>query len=253
MAGKSKHAKAHSRMTKAELIEELGSLTRRLEAAEGLGEAASSPDGAPGMNMARLHEILESSPIGATIVRDDGSFEFINSRMAEIVGMSKAQLMNVKARDLYYDPSERDAIRDRLKKEDRLRNIEVRMKRPNGEPFWILLSFEKVQDEKHRRFFGWVYDITEFKQAEEELQRNETLLNTVFDTAAVGMVMHAADGSTRVRVNDAFCDFVGYSRKYLLNQPYDKLTHPLDLDESIEFRRQLMTGEIDHFQLEKRY
>ena len=31
---------------------------------------------------ARLHEILESSPVGASIVGGDGQIEFANSRMA---------------------------------------------------------------------------------------------------------------------------------------------------------------------------
>ncbi len=48
----------------------------------------------------RLDAILESSPIGATVVNADGSFEFVNSGMADMLGLSKQEFLALKARDL---------------------------------------------------------------------------------------------------------------------------------------------------------
>jgi PAS domain S-box-containing protein len=118
----------------------------------------------------RLYDILEASPIGATIVRDDGTFEFANSRMAEMVGLTKQQFLAAHARDFYVDPEERDRIGRRLRKEGRLRDVQALMKDSSGRPFWILLSFEKADENHGTRYFGWVYDITEQKQAEQELR-----------------------------------------------------------------------------------
>jgi PAS domain S-box-containing protein len=87
----------------------------------------------------------------------------------------------------------------------------------------------------------------------EELRRKDAVLRSVFDNAAVGMVLHAADGSTRERVNDAFCDLVGYSRADLLGNPYEALTHPDDLLQSLEQRRRLADGEVEVITMEKRY
>ena len=87
----------------------------------------------------------------------------------------------------------------------------------------------------------------------DELRRKDAVLRSVFDNAAVGMVLHAADGSTRVRVNDAFCDLVGYSQADLLDNPYEVLTHPDDLLHSLELRRRLADGEVEVISMEKRY
>jgi len=84
-------------------------------------------------------------------------------------------------------------------------------------------------------------------------RRNELMLRSVFDDAAVGMVLHAPDGSTRERVNDAFCRLVGYSRRELLDNPYEVLTHPDDLPRSLELRRMLAEGEVNSIAMEKRY
>jgi len=116
----------------------------------------------------RLQSILESSPIGATIVNADGTFEFVNSRMARMVGLTKEQFLASKARDLYLNPTERDRVSERLMKEGRLRDVELQMKKSDGTPLWILLSFEPTGPEDKGRFFGWVYDISRRKKAEQE-------------------------------------------------------------------------------------
>ncbi|HBC09157.1 MAG TPA: hypothetical protein DC046_16480 [Rhodospirillaceae bacterium] len=87
----------------------------------------------------------------------------------------------------------------------------------------------------------------------EELRRKDAVLRSVFDNAAVGMVLHAADGSTRERVNDAFCNLVGYSQADLLDNPYEALTHPDDLLRSLELRRRLADDEVEVISMEKRY
>lgn len=103
------------------------------------------------------------------------------------------------------------------------------------------------------RITGSVQDITRRYIAEQRQKNSETLLNNMIDTATVGIVLQKPDGSKRIRVNQAFCDMVGYSEEQLLDEPYDKLTHPNDLEISLERRRQLVAGEIEHFQTEKRY
>ena len=84
-------------------------------------------------------------------------------------------------------------------------------------------------------------------------KHNEAILHSVFDDAAVGMVLHAPDGSKRERVNDAFCRLVGHTREDLLTSPYAALTHPDDLAESLELRGRLARGEVDTIAMEKRY
>ncbi len=103
------------------------------------------------------------------------------------------------------------------------------------------------------RVVGSVHDVTTQIDDKIRLQRNEALLNSVYDTAGIGVVLHANNGSTRIRVNPAFCKMVGHSEEYLLSERYEDLTYPDDLQRSLELRHQLTEGRIDHFNTVKRY
>ena len=85
------------------------------------------------------------------------------------------------------------------------------------------------------------------------LPQSLELLESVFDTVPLGIVVYSEDGNIRTHVNQSFCDFVGYSRQEVLNETYGILTVDDDLDESLESRRKLRSGEIDRYVLEKRY
>jgi PAS domain S-box-containing protein len=98
--------------------------------------------------------------------------------MAAMVGLSKEEFLSSHARDLYLNPQERDQVSERLAKEGRLRDVEIQMKRTDGTPFWILLSFEPMGSEDRQQFFGWVYDITDRKKAEQEIRSAKELAET---------------------------------------------------------------------------
>ena len=121
----------------------------------------------------------------------------------------------------------------------------------------IVRAFSRVERDQNSdrvtRIIGSVQDVTRHLDDQLKLRRNEALLSSVYDNAGIGVVLHADDGSTRIRVNPAFCRMVGYPQEHLLKERYSKLTHPDDLDESLKLRAQLFSGEIDSFQTEKRY
>jgi len=121
----------------------------------------------------------------------------------------------------------------------------------------VIRAFSKaVRNKKENRVVrvvGTVQDITGQIEDHKRALQTQALMNSVYDSAPIGVVLHDRDGSTRVRVNRAFCQMVGHTREHLLNEPYSRLTHPDDLAESLELRRRMFDGEIDHFETEKRY
>jgi len=86
-----------------------------------------------------------------------------------------------------------------------------------------------------------------------EKKQNDAILTSIFEDATIGIVLHAPDGNTRVRVNDSFCDLVGFTREQLLHASYDKLTHPNDLESSLALRKELYEGHRETISFEKRY
>ena len=78
------------------------------------------------------------------------------------------------------------------------------------------------------------------------------LLASVFDNAPIGMAIGDLDGRF-TRVNRSFCELLGYSEGELLQRGFTDITHPDDVQLSIDWGQRLMAGEARSFQLEKRY
>ncbi|MCA1731038.1 MAG: PAS domain S-box protein, partial [Actinobacteria bacterium] len=95
-------------------------------------------------------------------------------------------------------------------------------------------------------------DITENKLAEQALRESEERFRATFEQAAVGVSHVALDGSW-IRVNQKFCDIVGYPREELLDLTFQNITHPDDLDRDVGYLRRMLDGETDTYSTEKRY
>ncbi|WP_395058755.1 PAS domain S-box protein [Polaromonas sp.] len=81
---------------------------------------------------------------------------------------------------------------------------------------------------------------------------SEQQFTSAFENAAIGMAVLGTD-SRRLRVNQAFCDMVGYSQAELMAPDGPDLTHPEDAAEDVLQRGRALAGEITTYQREKRY
>jgi PAS domain S-box-containing protein len=77
-------------------------------------------------------------------------------------------------------------------------------------------------------------------------------LSSAFDNALIGMTLIAPDNRF-LRVNRAFCEFVGYSSQEVLERTLVDLVHPQDLEEDRRERALLLAGQKDSYRREKRY
>jgi diguanylate cyclase (GGDEF)-like protein/PAS domain S-box-containing protein len=85
----------------------------------------------------------------------------------------------------------------------------------------------------------------------QRLRESEASLRATFQQAAVGVVQIGVVGGLR-RVNQRFCDIVGYDEAELLSQDVGVLTHPDDYPMVLDARRQLLAGR-DSISFEQRY
>lgn len=81
------------------------------------------------------------------------------------------------------------------------------------------------------------------------------LFNTVFEQEAMGMALRAIDprDSRWLRVNQKFCDMLGYTREELLQLTSVDISLPDERDLSTEYNKQLLRGELSSYSREKRY
>src|SRR4028118_205501 len=94
-------------------------------------------------------------------------------------------------------------------------------------------------------------DITKRKRVEAALRESEERFRATFEQAAVG-ITHASINAKFIRVNQKFCDIVGYTREELLERTFYELTHPDDININDEYVRSLLAGEIETYSQEKR-
>jgi|GEM_PF-2376406 PAS domain S-box-containing protein len=95
-------------------------------------------------------------------------------------------------------------------------------------------------------------DISHLKQVEEQLREKEERFRSMFEHAAVGMEQVAPDG-VFVMVNPALCLMLEYSNDELVGKNCKEVIHPDDLKRQDELLMSLYAGEVDSYQMEKRY
>lgn len=92
----------------------------------------------------------------------------------------------------------------------------------------------------------------EREKADEALKEAEERFRATFNQAAVGIAQVAIDGRFS-RINQKFCDIVGYTCDELIKRTFQSITHPDDLGVGLNRYNQLLKGNIDTYSLEKRY
>jgi PAS domain S-box-containing protein len=95
-------------------------------------------------------------------------------------------------------------------------------------------------------------DITELKKQEEALQENQTLFQTIFELAPLGMAIATLQGKFTYS-NRALEQLLGYSQEELLNLSLLDLIHPGDKTHLWKEFQQLILGEKTHCNQLHRY
>lgn len=81
---------------------------------------------------------------------------------------------------------------------------------------------------------------------------NESLFIQAFKYAPIGMVLVAMNGRF-LKANPAICSILGYSELELSTLTFQEITHPEDLVLDLQLMTELLTGERESYQMEKRY
>lgn len=93
---------------------------------------------------------------------------------------------------------------------------------------------------------------TEREQRVGAVRASEALFQATFNSASIGFALCDLKGRY-LMVNSAFCAMLGFSEQEMLARTFHDVSHPEDLQRDVTENRQLVAGEIQTNQYEKRY
>lgn len=196
------------------------------------------------------HDAIVITDADANIIR-------VNKAFTEITGYSPAEVLGKNPRMMSsgrHDQAFFAAMWQQLLR-DGSWSGEIWDRRKDGQvyPRWMTISAVRNEQHEITQYVGIFSDISAYKQAEEAiLQESEERFRGTLEQAAVGILHVALDGSFQ-RINDKFCEIVGYPHKELIRLGFREITFPADLGKDAGFMQQMLAGEISTFAIEKRY
>ncbi|WP_353572001.1 two-component regulator propeller domain-containing protein [Candidatus Albibeggiatoa sp. nov. BB20] len=132
--------------------------------------------------------------------------------------------------------------------------VTFRMKHLNGHYIWILGRGIGVRDSngEFTRLVGTHMDLTQQKHIEQALRKSKEHFRTIFNNAAVGISIIDSEGNY-VQANSKWADMLDDDLVSVLQRTEQDVTCPQDQEMSQAQFSALIRGEVDFYQLEKRY
>ena len=119
----------------------------------------------------RYHNLFESSRDPIYITAEDGRFIDANQALVDLFGYTKAEIMTMRAGDLYERPEDREAFRAAIQERGFVASYPVTLLKKNGEVARCLLttSHETLAGTNETVYQGIIRDVTELLRQQEKL------------------------------------------------------------------------------------
>ncbi len=206
-----------------------------------------------------FRNLFQNASIGIFHSLPEGKFLRVNPALSQMLGYASPEEMistvtNI-GTQIYVDSKNRSDLLAATMEKAGWVYAENRYRRKDGTILTANLSVRKVNNSDGTVAYleGFVEDITDRKQTEEALQENEKISRTLIENAAVGIAQVEAGTGRFLAVNPMLCQMVGRTEKEMLATTFMAITHPDDANLHQSLSKRMYDGEIDHYNLEKRY
>jgi PAS domain S-box-containing protein len=157
-------------------------ITERKQAEEALGKSE-----------AKYYSIFDNAVEGIFQTTPEGRYVSVNPALARMFGYGSPENMMSSVvdigRQLYVNPEQRKEHLRLLNEKEVVENYEAQMYRKDRSIFWVSINTRLVRDDSGnpRCYEGFVVDITERKQAEEERQLDQGRLKSIMNSIPDGV------------------------------------------------------------------
>ena len=195
----------------------------------------------------KFRTIAEKSMVGIYMVQN-GKFTYVNPRFAHIFGYEPAELSNTVPLETIIHEDYREIttehVRKRMAGEVESVHYETKGRKKDGTPNWVEFYGSRATINGEPTIIGSMIDITERKQAEEELRSSEQKYKLLFESNPMPMWMIAKDDLTIIAVNEAALKHYGYTREEILNSSVRAMRPPEDAEMQMEGYLKDMDGSL---------
>jgi PAS domain S-box-containing protein len=205
---------------------------------------------------ARFRALVQNSSDIIVVLDADGKRKYVSPASERLLGYAPSDLVGGNFEEIVHPddaPTLWQAIRACVDGARQTEIQELRLRHRDGSWRDYEVIGTNLLDEP--TVAGIVFnsrEITGWKATQAALRESEDRFRSAFDHAPIGVSLEAPDGQF-IQVNRAFCALVGYSEQELLDKRFQDITHPDDLADELEVAGRLWAGEIDSYELEKRY
>jgi diguanylate cyclase (GGDEF)-like protein/PAS domain S-box-containing protein len=207
-------------------------------------------------NEQRFRTLIARSSDVITVVGADLRIAYVSGAVEEILGYRDDELVGRNAAELIHPDDLEEALNavTRAVTPDAAGDpLELRLLHARGH--WVnleALGTNLIDDPLVGGIAVNLRDISERRRIEATLRDAQVRFEEAFEHAPIGMAMVGQD-QRFFRVNPAFCRMLGYSNAELLESSFAELTHPDDLDRTVELHNRAYLGTLDSYVLDKRY
>jgi PAS domain S-box-containing protein len=193
-----------------------------------------------------LRGVMDTIPGLVWSALPDGDGEFCNQRWLDYTGMSFHEIKEWGWAAAYH-PQDLPNLRERWRialADSTSFEAEARMRRADGCYRWFLIQAVPLRDSGGRivRWYGTNTDIEELKLVQEELRKQTSRLDQLFEQSPEAVAVLSTDDRI-VRVNKEFTRMFGYDPDEVLQRPINELIVPeAEIESSRTYTRIVLQG-----------
>ncbi len=232
------------------LLKELAALRQRVSELESTGAEQQFVENTLRESQERLRTLMTIAPVGIFLTDPQGRCHYVNQRWCEMAGISLAQALDEGWMERLH-PDDRQRVTDAWEKMVQAEGqweLEYRFLSPEGNVTWVLGRATALRDARGRisGYIGINIDITERKQAEENLRESQQSYRRLIETCPNSIGFIDLEGKLAL-CNQQTATLYGYeSPKDLIGKFAFEFIAPQDRDAARASLEQALAGREIH-------